>query len=299
MTFNITVDNNCVYEYLTQRERPKGIIHISHGMAEHINRYNWLITKLNSDGFHVISADHKGHGIGINNGDMPGYFANQNGWELVTRNLRKLILSTNDKYPKLNQFLIGHSMGSWIALSAIQKPLPIKGLILTGSSKIPNFLIRIQRLLIAIEIFRQGKMGTSDLLNLITIRSFNNNFKPNRTNSDWISSDNSNVDEYIKDPLCGFRVTNSLWEDQSIGMLSVFNRRGYKDSNTNVPILLLSGSLDPVGRNGKGVRSLFTYLKGIFPDIKYELVENARHEVFSEKNKELSYGILKTFITKY
>jgi alpha-beta hydrolase superfamily lysophospholipase len=57
--------------------------------------------------------------------------------------------------------------------------------------------------------------------------------------------------------------------------------------------------LDPVGRNGKGVRSLFTYLKSIFPDTNYELVENARHEVFSEKNKELSYGILKTFITKY
>ena len=104
----------------------------------HYVPYNWLITKLNSDGFHVISADHKGHGIGINNGDMPGYFANQNGWELVTINLRELILSTNDKYPNLNQFLIGHSMGSWIALSAIQKPLPIKGLILTGSSKIPN-----------------------------------------------------------------------------------------------------------------------------------------------------------------
>ena len=88
-------------------------------------------------------------------------------------------------------------MGSWIAMSAIQKPLPIKGLILTGSSKIPNFLIRIQRLLIAIEIFSQGKMGTSDFLNLITIKSFNNSFNPNRTNSDWISSDNTNVAEYI------------------------------------------------------------------------------------------------------
>ena len=299
MAFNITVNNNCVHEYLTRRERPKGIVHISHGMAEHINRYNWLITKLNSDGFHVISADHRGHGFWIKNGDIPGYFANQNGWDLVTNNLVNLILATNKKYPEVNQYLIGHSMGSWIALSAIQRSLPIKGLVLTGSSKIPNFLIRIQRLLIATEIFRQGRMGTSDLLNLITIRSFNNSFKPNRTNSDWISSDNSNVDEYIKDSLCGFKVTNSLWDDQSIGMLSIFNHRYYKNSNTDIPILLLSGSLDPVGRNGKGVRSLFTYLKSIFPDTNYELVENARHEVFSEKNKELSYGILKTFITKY
>ena len=36
MTSNITNQDPHVYEFLTNQINPKGIIHISHGMAEHI-----------------------------------------------------------------------------------------------------------------------------------------------------------------------------------------------------------------------------------------------------------------------
>ena len=48
--------------HLSNISDPKGIVHICHGKAEHIGRYEWLISKLNDDGYHVISIDHRGHG---------------------------------------------------------------------------------------------------------------------------------------------------------------------------------------------------------------------------------------------
>ena len=100
MDTNIT--NNLYYENISSNTNSKGVFIISHGMAEHIGRYNWLISKLNNDGYHVISQDHRGHGKWIKNGHPKGIFANFNGWEVITQDLNDLINNTNKKYPDLN-----------------------------------------------------------------------------------------------------------------------------------------------------------------------------------------------------
>ena len=87
MNLNTSIDNNYIYKFLSNSENLKGIIHISHGKGEHIGRYSWLIKKLNSDGYHVISQDHRGHGKWIKNGHPKGIFANFNGWEIITQDL--------------------------------------------------------------------------------------------------------------------------------------------------------------------------------------------------------------------
>ena len=228
MNRNIT-NMSIIYENFSNQKKIKGIVHISHGMGEHIGRYKWLINKLNHDGFHVISKDHRGHGKWLDNPkNIQGLFHYKNGWSQVTNDLRELILDTNKKYPNINQYLFAHSMGSWIGLSAILKPLPLKGLIISGSTKLPKSLIYIQTVLIKIVTILQGKEAASNFLDSITIRSYNNKFKPTRTNSDWISTDDQNVDEYVEDKLCGFLVTNSLWSDMSEGFLEIFNIKNYK-----------------------------------------------------------------------
>jgi len=104
------------------------------------------------------------------------------------------------------------------------------------------------------------------------------------------------VDNYVEDPLCGFMVTNKLWYDLADGMKSVFNKNNYDNSIKQTPIFIISGDKDPVGENGKGVRRLFSFLLDIFPNSSMSLIRGARHEVFSEMNKELSYGEVKHFI---
>jgi alpha-beta hydrolase superfamily lysophospholipase len=286
-----------IYKNFSNQKKIKGIVHISHGMGEHIGRYKWLINKLNQDGFHVISKDHRGHGKWLDNPkNIQGLFHKKNGWSQVTNDLRELILDTNKKYPNINQYLFAHSMGSWIGLSAILKPLPLKGLIISGSTKLPKFLIYIQTLLIKIVTTFQGKEGVSSFLDLITIRSYNKKFKPNRTNSDWISTDDQNVDEYVEDKLCGFLVTNSLWLDMSQGFLEIFNIKNYKYVDKDMPILLISGALDAVGDFGKGSPKLARMLNKAFKKVDSVIVQDEKHEVFSGTLKESSYKIVKNFL---
>ena len=296
MNRNIT-NMSIIYENFSNQKKIKGIIHISHGMGEHIGRYKWLINKLNDDGFHVISKDHRGHGKWLDNPkNIQGLFHKKNGWSQVTNDLRELILDTNKKYPNINQYLFAHSMGSWIGLSAILKPLPLKGLIISGSTKLPKFLIYIQTLLIKIVVFFQGKEAVSSFLDSITIRSYNDKFKPNRTTSDWISTDDQNVDEYVEDKLCGFLVTNSLWLDMSEGFLEIFNIKNYKYVDKNMPILLISGDLDAVGDFGKGSPKLARMLNKVFKKVDSVIVQDEKHEVFSGTLKESSYKIIKNFL---
>ena len=295
MSVGISIDNKYIYKNLSSSINPKGIVHICHGMAEHIGRYNWLIKKLNDDGYHVISIDHRGHGNRI--GDNPkGFFDEKDGWNMVVEDLSVLIEMSKQDYPDLKQFLIAHSMGSWIALSALQNNIAIDGLILSGSSKPAKLMIIIQKILIKIQILLFGKKSVSIFLDNITLGSYNNFFKPNRTKKDWISSDNDNVDNYIDDDLCGFPVTNGLWHDLANGILKVFNINNYSLSENSIPIFIISGSKDPVGENGKGVMRLYKFLSNIFTSVSIKIIDEARHEVFSETTKENSYNMLIKFI---
>jgi len=298
MNLNTSIEHKFIYEHLTNDSSPIGIVHISHGMAEHIGRYDWLINKLNNDGFHVISIDHAGHGrrVGTN---MKGYLANSNSWNQVINDQITLVNETKKKYPHLKQYMIAHSMGSWIALEAIQAGMKIDGLILSGSSKSTDRLIKIQKILISVVLFFSSKKRKGKFLDTLILGKYNKFFKPNRTKKDWISSDSSNVDEYVKDPLCGYIVTNGLWHDLVNGISNVFQQDGYKNVDISMPIFIISGSNDPVGENGKGVKRLYEYLKNIFTNVSIAIIPNARHEVFSEIDKEKNYKLLKIFIDKH
>ena len=271
MTSNITNQDSAFHEFLTSQNNPKGIIHISHGMAEHILRYKWLIEQFNNDGYHVIAMDHRGHGLNIKMNKTRGYFADKEGWNKVVSDLEELVINTKIRFPDLDQFLIGHSMGSWIALSAMTRGLVVKGLILSGSSKVPSTVINIQKLLIYILLTLFGKKSVSKLLDFLTIKTYNKSFTPNRTESDWITSDEKSVDNYIEDPLCGFKVTNLLWSDLANGLTATFNKNLYAKSKKDTPIFIISGDKDPVGENGKGVKRLYEFLVKIFSQFCHKL----------------------------
>ena len=227
MSIKLPIDNKFIYECFAVTESIKGVVVISHGMAEHINRYKWLIKQLNATGYHVVCADHLGHGKYINDGAAPGYFSDVDDFEDVENNLIHILDYVSHKFPDLNKILIGHSMGSWIAMGVIQRYQNIDALILTGSSLIPKETVLAQRRLVTFLSFLFGKKSYSKFIDRITMRKYNNIFSPNRTPNDWISRDEASVDEYTDDPKCGFLVTNSLWYQLSNQMLKVFDINKY------------------------------------------------------------------------
>ena len=288
--------NSLYFEHVTSEINPKGIFIISHGMAEHMGRYQWLISQLNNDGYHVISRDHKGHGINIINGETPGLFSDNNGWLKVRDDLKETINYAERKFPNLPCFLLGHSMGSWIALSTLNSKSSLKAIILTGSSKLPKLAIILNLIIIKVDILINGKFNRSTIMDRLTMRRFNAEFKPNRTPNDWISSDEDSVNDYTNDPHCGFIVTSSLWLDLCNGLMMIFNKRYYSELNKDIPILIMSGKNDAASANSKLSIKLYKFLNKIFSNVKHMIIDS-RHEIFTDLNKHSSYDYLLEFIS--
>ena len=287
--------NTDYFEHVTTDMNPKGVFIISHGMAEHMGRYKWIISKLNNDGYHVLARDHKGHGINIINGETPGLFSDNNGWYIVRDDLKETINHAMIKFPNLPCFLLGHSMGSWIALSTLNNKSSIKALILTGSSKLPKLSILLNLIIVKTDILFNGKFNKSTIMDKLTMRRFNAKFKPNITPNDWISSDKNSVNDYTNDPHCGFIVTSGLWLDLCNGLMMIFNKSYYSELNKDIPILIMSGKNDAAAANGKLSLKLFNFLKKIFSNVKYMTIDS-RHEIFTDLNKYSSYNYLLEFI---
>ena len=288
--------NSLYFEHVTADINPKGVFIISHGMAEHMGRYQWLISQLNNDGYHVISRDHKGHGINIINGETPGLFSDNNGWLKVRDDLKETINYAERKFQNLPCFLLAHSMGSWIALSTLNSKSSLKAIILTGSSKLPKLAIILNLIIIKVDILINGKFNKSTIMDKLTMRRFNAEFKPNRTPNDWISSDEGSVNEYTKDPHCGFIVTSSLWLDLCNGLMMIFNKRYYSELNKDIPILIMSGKNDAASANSKLSIKLYKFLNKIFSNVKHMIIDS-RHEIFTDLNKHSSYDYLLEFIS--
>ena len=74
-TFIFTApDDTQVYCHRWQVEKPRAIVQIVHGGAEHAGRYEALARALNEQGYAVYAEDHRGHGrtgeINTRLGDM-------------------------------------------------------------------------------------------------------------------------------------------------------------------------------------------------------------------------------------
>jgi len=287
--------NSLYFEHFTADINPKGVFIISHGMAEHMGRYKWLISQLNNDGYHVISRDHKGHGINIINGETPGFFSDDNGWLKVRDDLKQTINYAERKFPNLPCFLLGHSMGSWIALATLNNKSSLKAIILTGSSKLPKLAIILNLIIIKVDILINGKFNKSTIMDRLTMRRFNAEFKPNITPNDWISSDEDSVNDYTNDPHCGFIVTSSLWLDLCNGLMMIFNKRYYSELNKDIPILIMSGKNDAASANSKLSIKLYKFLNKVFSNVKHMIIDS-RHEIFTDLNKHSSYNYLLEFI---
>jgi alpha-beta hydrolase superfamily lysophospholipase len=133
----------------------------------------------------------------------------------------------------------------------------------------------------------------------LTMRRFNEEFKPNRTPNDWISSDEGSVNEYTNDPNCGFIVTSSLWLDLCNGLMMIFNRSYYSDLNKDIPILIISGEYDAASNNSKLAKKLQDFLISIFANVSFKIIKDCRHEVFTEVNKLSSYNYLIKYIKQF
>ena len=283
-----------------QVENPKAIVHILHGMGEHKARYDHFASFLNQHDIHVYAHDHLGHGEAISEDSPLGHFHNDDGFNKVVGIVEDVQNYIHLQHPGVPVFLLGHSMGSFIAQHyLVDYPCRIKGLILSGSAYTPTPLLRALKFVAGIEALRLGKKGNSSVINLLSFGSYNNNFKPRRTEFDWLSRNESSVDDYIADELCGFICSCSGWQQLASGLLVISKPENLEKIPSTLPVSIISGDMDPVGNSGKYVKALEQHWKNTgHHDVTLNLIENARHEVLNETDRELHYNALLQWLEK-
>ena len=266
---------------------PKAVLQISHGMAEHSARYARLAQALTDAGYAVYANDHRGHGATAREADH-GYFADQHGWDTVVEDVRAVTRFAQEEHPGLPVFLLGHSMGSFLARSyVIEDSRDLTGLVLSGTAGDPGLLGKVGLGVAHAEARLRGKRHVSPLLDKLTFGQYNAAFKPNRTDFDWLSRDEAEVDRYVADEKCGRTFTSGFFVDLVSGLGRVNDRRQVARVRRDLPILLLAGDKDPVGDAGKGPLAVKEAYESVgVTDVTCTLYPGARHEIFNETNRD-------------
>ncbi len=277
------------YRWLPEaKSNIKAAVQIAHGMAEHAARYDRFAKELVKSGYAVYANDHRGHGKTAGALENVGYFADEKGWDKVVDDMRVLNGIIKKENPKVPIFLFGHSMGSFLSRQySMLYGSDIKGLILSGTGGDPGLLGKIGLLLAKREAKRKGSKTRSPLLDKLSFGAFNKAFKPNRTNFDWLSRDNAEVDKYVADPYCGDVFTAGFFCDMLGGLAFINDSKNIARIPKELPVYLFSGSMDPVGANTKGVLQVFNSLvKAGIRDVTYKFYQDARHETLNETNRD-------------
>ena len=284
-----TCDNIEIYTYLWQPEGPlKGALQIAHGMAEHALRYEGFAKFLVEKGFAVYANDHRGHGKTAGSKEKLGYFAPEDGWNLVVGDMVQLSGIIKKKHPDTPLFLFGHSLGSMLLRSYLMTHSHmLKGAILSGTGGDPGLIAAAGSIVARVVSLACGKEAQSPLLDKMSFGEFNKAFKPNRTPFDWLSRDEAEVDKYIKDPYCGTVFTAGFFEDLLYGVKEINKKESFGKIWRDLPIFVFSGDKDPVGDKTKGVKQVMARLKkaGV-KKVSHKFYEGGRHEMLNETNKK-------------
>ncbi len=290
-----------VYEWLPDEpSEVKACLQIAHGMAEHAQRYDDFAGFLNKSGIAVFANDHRGHGKTAGSIENLGYFADENGFQKVVDDMHVLTVKIRSEFPDKPVFLLGHSMGSFLSrYYAIKDASKIKGLILSGTAGDPGMLGKVGKILSSLIASIYGKKSQTPLMTTLSFGAYNKQFKPNRTEFDWLSRDNEQVDKYIKDPYCGTVFTAGFYKDLLEGLLFVNQFQEIQKMPNDLPVYLISGDKDPVSENGKGVKEVYEKMKKAgLKDVEMKLYPDARHEILNEINKDKVYNDVLAWINQ-
>lgn len=271
--------------------KPRAVVQIAHGIAEHIDRYRPFMEFLADNGFVVAGNDHLGHGKSIRVPEEQGFFAEKDGWWRVVDDMDKLHDIMSNEYPELPYVLFGHSMGSFLTRTyLIKHPDKYDGVILSGTGHQSPALVLGGNAAASVMAKLNGAMGDGAKLDSLAFGTYLNKIENPRTKFDWLSRDTEQVDKYIADPLCGFVGKIGLYHDMMQGIKFITDKKNIAQMNKEKPVYFMSGDGDPVGDYGKGVeRAYKAFCDAGLHDVFMRLYPGGRHEMLNETNKGQVY----------
>ena len=249
-------------------QRGAGVVLLVHGMGEHIRRYDHVADALTSQGFVVYGHDHRGHGASLAAADEPGHLG-LNGWRALVDDLNLVVAQARSDHPGLPVAMVAHSMGSFAAQQfLLDHTSSVDAVALTGTA--------------AVDLLEPALDLSGDL----ELSAFNAAFHPARTDFDWLSRDESVVDAYIADPLCGFGLDTASLKDMFAGARRLADPAQVARIPRDLPLYVAVGSRDPVNAGLTLLWALVDrYRAAGLDDVTVRVYDEGRHEILNEVNR--------------
>ncbi|SEP48754.1 alpha/beta fold hydrolase [Amycolatopsis saalfeldensis] len=247
---------------------PSGAVQLTHGMGEHVLRYDETALALTAAGYVVYGQDHRGHGNTAAAEDQLGQLG-PDGWHHLVEDIGRLSELIREERPGLPLAVLAHSMGSFATQQyLLEHSDQLDAVVLTGTA-----------LLDLLE-------PALDLDQELDLAMFNAPFQPARTEFEWLTRDEKIVDAYLADPHCGF----GLDRDSVKAMFADARRLAAPDALTairpSLPVYIAVGEQDPVNGQLALVKPLADrYRAAGLTDVTLVTYPGARHEILNETNR--------------
>lgn len=276
----------------------KGIVQISHGMAEHKERYYPFMEYLASNGYLTIIHDHRGHGASIKSKEDLGYFYEDKA-EYVVEDVHQITRYIKEKYPDKKLILFGHSMGSMVVRKYSKKyDKDIDKLIVCGS---PSKNTQVGLALMVVKVLKafKGEYHRSKLIPKLAFGSYHKAIQNPISENAWVCANEETVREYDKDELNGFIFTLNGFQNLFTLMRDIYTKQGWKLNNKELPILFIAGEEDPVIISPKDWQKAQEFLKEVgYKNVSGKLYPGMRHEILNEKDRKKVFEDVLKWIEK-
>lgn len=269
----------------------KGILQISHGMAEGISRYYKFAGFMAENGFIVIGDDHRAHGdtdkgrTGYSDGDI---------FNDTLKDMDALGKIYKEKYPSLPLIIFGHSYGSFLTQRYIELyGENIVGGILGGSAYMKNITVPTGYILASIGCAFNKSKKPANMLKKASFDAYNKKFK----DGTFISSIKEECEIYEKHPDCNYVLSNAFYKYFFKGLSTIYKKENYGKIDINKPLLIISGKDDPVGEFGKSTEKLAKFYRetvGV-KSVTLKLYDKVRHEYLNDISREDAYNAILEF----
>ncbi len=274
-------------------EEIKGVIQLHHGLAEHSLRYDRFGSVLAENGWVLNAYDMRGHGRSAENAEKNGTgifgkLADKKGFDRAVLDLKAITDNLKNDFPEKKTILMGHSFGSFVSQGFIEEfGSLIDACILCGTAGPRPALVGTGSFFAHLITFFTGKNAIVPLLDKLAFGSYNAKIQNPRTEFDWLSANELNVDMYKMDNWCGFPLTASFFCSMLEGLNKIHKSKNIKKIPTDLPVFFIWGSDDPVGSYGASIKDLIKiYQSNGMNKIEFKEYPGDRHEILNENDKE-------------
>lgn len=277
-------------EWIPEKEPYLGVIQITHGMIEFKERYEETADFLADKGFIVIVCDQLGHGDSVTSVKKRGYFSDKPGCDCLIRDMHQIRIYGQTKYKGLPYILLGHSMGSFLTRTYIEKyGKGLAGVILAGTGWIPSAAAGAGLMLLRFMAVRCGWHYHSSFAEKLIFSSGYEKYDMSGTKPEesWLTRDTEIARAYYANPKSQFKFSLNGFYGLVDAVCYANDPVFMKQIPKNLPILLISGGEDPLGNYGKGTKRVEHMMKraGV-KNVCTAIYTGARHEVLNELNRQ-------------